>query len=161
MTISSIRPDTRCNNENINSVESKTKDTEQVHPNYFFGRLIIRGVGSGIANVIYESVHKLGNPLCYETGFIYGGISGLTNLALRPVYKRIDSKINSAELKTVNYIFSTVTSWTISGGIMHQLYKQTGRELFRVHPGSAIGIAILAGIFGSVNNDLLEPTDSK
>lgn len=108
-----------------------------------------RGIGAGIVTMAFTN-------FAFRSGFIYGSVSGLTNLALRPIYKKIDEQTTSPEAKALNYIFSSTLPWAASAGIMHQAYKATGHSFFRLNPFVALGTAAAVEFFAYANRGLLK-----
>lgn len=107
-----------------------------------------RGIGVGAITWLFTNS-------TFSNGFIYGGLSGLTNLGLRIVRKEACFEIKSPEAKAVTHLFHSIFTWTVSASIMHFAYKQTGNVLFRNNPKVAIGTAIATEVFGYANRDLI------
>lgn len=122
-------------------------------PSFWAWHPIGRGIGTGTVTALFTE-HL------FRSGFIFGAVSGLANIAFRPIYKKIDQKITSPEAKGVNYIFSSIIPWVASAGIIHQAYKTTGHALFRMHPTAALGTAAVVECFAYANRDLLEDKKS-
>ncbi len=111
-----------------------------------------RGLVAGLFNHVLSQTN--GN---FIPGFFFGAISGVTNVALRGVCKRIDARTASVPAKVVNYIFATTMPWAMSVGIMHMLYKSTDNMCFRIHGDIALGAAFATEVCAASNLDLLGP----
>jgi hypothetical protein len=108
-----------------------------------------RGIGAGIVTAVIT------NKSFFSNGFIYGGISGLTNLALRPMRKKINERVISSEAKALNHLFFVIAPWIVSAGIMSQAYRGTNIAIFRINPYIGVGTAFMVEAFGSINRELL------
>lgn len=139
----------------MTGIQNNTATDGYHSPSYWAWHPIIRGLSAGVITEIFS----ITTP--FPSGLIYGGISGFTNIAFRPICRKIDEKIISPEAKATNYLFSITMPWAVSAAIMRHTYKATGNALFRISPAAAVGTAVVIGLWSNVNDDLLESKNGR
>lgn len=115
-----------------------------VHPFY-------RGLGAGIVAKLLNPDIQSNAP--FSMGFIYGGIAGVANVAVRPLMERLAEIENPASRVTALFAASAIP-WITSYYVMKASCAKTNRAIFYITPGSAISVALVIQFFGWVNNDL-------
>lgn len=134
----------------MNNVQ-RDRSIDRSNPHFWKWHPIGRGIGAGVIADIFTKA------TLFRTGFIYGGVSGLANIALRPTFKRI--KENEAQTcappTKKAYLYSKIIPWAVSVGFMHTAYKLTGFTPLRIKPSVAVGIALGVEYFAFANLDLL------
>ncbi|MCB1112206.1 MAG: hypothetical protein H7A37_03415 [Chlamydiales bacterium] len=139
----------------MDNIQNNTTFNGHDSPGFWAWHPIGRGIGTGFACTLFTAATS------FETGFVYGGISGLANVALRPIFKKINKGTTSPEVKAVNYLFSLTLPWMASAKIMHHFYRSTGNALFHLNPTVAIGTGIAAAYFNRANRDLRQNINNR
>lgn len=108
-----------------------------------------RAIASGVASFVFTQTTS------FKTGFVYGGISGLTNLAIHPVAKTICNNTDSTHIKSLTYMSVQTLPWICSYYATQKLNVLYPNSLFAVNHRVATGLTIAGAIFGYANSDLM------
>lgn len=109
--------------------------------------------GRGIAAGYISSVlTNLETP--FRTGGLLGVISGLYNIATRPLIQKLLEKNNSPEVKGLSLFSLSLLPWAAAAMTMQQLHIKTGKPLFKMTTGSVVINTLVVSVFGYANDDL-------
>lgn len=110
-----------------------------------------RGFGAG---VIYK-IFSRSVEMPFRSGGMFGMISGVFNVATRPLAEKVNEKTKShPEVQALSYLTTAAIPWAAAALTMNQLFIKTGKPMFRLTSGAAIGTAVLVEVFGYANHDL-------
>ncbi len=115
-----------------------------------------RGIGAGAAAELFT------NSTTFKSGFVYGCLSGLTNVTIRSLFgKKLNDDSASPEAKALKSIAVDGACWGTSYAVMQQLAKMTNNAFLKMRAAPALGIGLAGVVFGYANNDLLSTKRDK
>ena len=117
-----------------------------------------RGLGAGVTSWmfsarLYRDGLKSGLQFkgLFRNGFIYGGVAGVANIMLHPIFCKINSQLTSPADKKINEYFSSIFPWIISYKFMQRCHYQTNKSFYRLNPMPALMIAYVIESFSVAN----------
>jgi hypothetical protein len=95
------------------------------------------GFGSGIISFMFTESN-------FSTGFTYGFIAGITNIAILPLGRYIRRNTSCKEIKALTIIGSSAISFAMAYYNMKYIYTHSNNNVFYIHPNVAMGLGIIS-----------------
>lgn len=116
---------------------------------FWFFHPIGRGAGTGLLCAMFSTTVN------FQTGFLYGAMSGVYNVMTRAVTYGSWSKDAAPEAQALAYTVLCTVPWLASALTMRHIHKLHHNPLFHVSTRTAVGAAIAVELLGYANNDIL------
>jgi hypothetical protein len=136
-------------------VENKTNSLIETNQAEFWAfHPVRRALGTGILSRVFFRL----TATPFSTAAIYGGMSGVANVAAHVAFKNMfNYEHASPEARTMIFWLCSVTPWVCSALTMRHIYKTKGTHLFALKNSTAVGLGLAVEFLSVANDELLKP----